>query len=362
MREALIGGDLARGAFLLGERPGGRFYSVAEKILPRACAVPPSCPDCYTSDSVTPLAKMRRFSPWALLLAAGWASGCAPQVVDSKTAPTGDRASAETTSSAPPDRRASPPESQEVELRFPRESTPWLGVELRATEVGQAGVGITRVLPGSPAERAGLRPGDTLVQLGETAVTTPVEVSDWVAAQGSGTEHPISVLRESEQRLLRVVLEGRPEFEDRLRLSFVGRPAPEISGVATFQGEASSLKELRGRVVVLEFWASFCGVCRYLAPRLDAWHRTYKPQGAEVVGITVDPPSLGQEVAQRTGMSYTLASDPDGKVTNTYLASQIPIVIIIDRKGIVKDAMVGYSERRLRETESLIERLVAQDS
>lgn len=249
-----------------------------------------------------------------------------------------------------------------VELRFPREATPWLGVELRATKGAQAGVDVTRVLSGSPAERGGLLPGDVLLQLGETPVTEPVEVADWVASRDAGTEHPVSVLRGDEQRLFRVVLEGRPEFEDRLRLELVGRPAPEIAGVATFQGDVSSLKELRGRVVVLEFWASFCGVCRYLAPRLDDWHRTYKPQGAEVVGITVDPPHLGREVAQRTGMSYTLASDPEAKVTNTYLASQIPVVIVIDRKGIVRDAMVGYSEHRIRETEALIERLIDQRS
>lgn len=252
--------------------------------------------------------------------------------------------------------------SPEVELRFPRAATPWLGVELRATRGSHPGVDVTRVLSGSPAERSGLLAGDVLVQLGATPVTEPVDVADWVADEEAGTEHPVSVLRGDEQRLFRVVLEGRPEFEDRVRLELVGRRAPEITGVATFQGEVSSLKELRGRVVILEFWASFCGVCRYLAPRLDEWHRTYKPQGAEVVGVTVDPPHLGREVAQRTGMSYTLASDPDGKVTNTYMASQIPVVIVIDRDGIVRDAMVGYSESRLRETEALILRLIDQST
>lgn len=254
------------------------------------------------------------------------------------------------------------PPAPKVELRFPRAPSPWLGVELRATEGDHPGVQITRVFSGSPAERAGLRAGDVLTQLGEEPMTTPVEVSSWVTSQTSGTEHPLSVLRDNEVRLLRVVLEGRPEFEDRLRLQLVGKPAPEIAGVATFQGEASSLRELRGRVVVLEFWASFCGVCRFLGPRLDAWHRTYKPQGAEVVGITVDPPTLGRQVAARSGMSYTLASDPQAKVTEKYLASQIPVVFVIDRDGIVRDAMVGYSERRLAETEALIERLVSQGS
>lgn len=252
--------------------------------------------------------------------------------------------------------------TQNVQLRFPRAAAPWLGVELRATDPGKAGVQITRVLSGSPAERAGLRAGDVITQLGDDPVTEPVEIADWVVRQDAGTEHPISLLRDDEPKLLRVVLEGRPEFEDRLRLELVGRRAPEIAGVATFQGEASSLHELRGRVVVLEFWASFCGVCRFLGPRLDEWHRTYQPQGAEVVGITVDPPHLGLRVAARSGMSYTLASDPEAKITETYLASQIPVVVIIDRKGIVRDAMVGYSERRISETEALIEQLIQQGS
>lgn len=305
---------------------------------------------------------MKRLSgAGTLVVALASGAGCHPKVQGPEAPPVTARTESPAPANATPG-EASPSRPREVELRFPREAVPWLGVELRATTGAEPGVAVTRVLSGSPAARAGLRPGDVLVQLGEAAVTEPARVADWVASQAAGTEHPISLLRAGEQRLFRVLLEGRPEFEDRLRLELVGRPAPEIAGVATFQGEVSSLQELRGRVVVLEFWASFCGVCRYLAPRLDDWHRTYKPQGAEVVGITVDPPHLGREVAQRTGMSYTLASDPDGKVTNTYLASQIPVVIVIDRQGIVADAMVGYSERRIRETETLIARLLGQDS
>lgn len=305
---------------------------------------------------------MSRFSgAWAIAIALASGVNCHPTGQGPEAPPSapGTQSPAPADTSSAHARQLLP---REVELRFPREAVPWLGVELRATSGAEPGVDVTRVLSGSPAARAGLRPGDVLVQLGDAAVTEPLEVADWVAAQAAGTEHPVSLLRAGEQRLFRVLLEGRPEFEDRLRLELVGKQAPEIMGVATFQGEVSSLQELRGRVVVLEFWASFCGVCRYLAPRLDEWHRIYKPQGAEVVGITVDPPNLGREVAQRTGMSYTLASDPDGKVTNAYFASQIPVVIVIDRKGIVADAMVGYSERRIRETETLIARLIDQGS
>jgi peroxiredoxin len=95
-----------------------------------------------------------------------------------------------------------------------------------------------------------------------------------------------------------------------------------------------------------------------VAPRLDEWHRTYNPQGASVVGITVDPPVLGRSTATRVGMSYVLASDLDARVTRAYMASQLPSLIIIDRNGIVRDAVVGYSAVRLSETEHLIEALL----
>lgn len=245
-----------------------------------------------------------------------------------------------------------------IVLRYPRSPTPWLGVELRATEGARAGVEITRVLAGSPAAKAQLRAGDVLLTLDDTPADSPVDVANWVRSQQSEETFPLTILRKGSPRLIRAKLEGMPQFEDRLRLALVNRQAPEIAGVATFQGDASSLRELRGQVVVLEFWASYCGVCRFLAPRLDAWHRAYNPQGAEVVGITVDTPEIGRRVAARTGMSYTLASDPDSRISRAYLASQIPAVVVIDRKGVVRDAMVGYSEGRLRETEQLIEKLL----
>lgn len=247
-----------------------------------------------------------------------------------------------------------------VALRHDRGKTPWLGVELRAPDPGKPGVEIVRVLPGSPAAAAHLQAGDILMRIGDVTATSPTNVSEWVRAQKPGESQPVSVMRNGQPHLVRAKLEGMPEFEDRLRLAFVGKAAPEISGVVTFQGEAASLRELRGQVVVLEFWASFCGVCRFLAPVLSGWQRTYHPQGAQVIGITPDDPQKGIEVARQAGMNYTLASDPDSQVTRDYLASQIPTLLIIDRRGIVHDVIVGYSKARLEEAEKLIEKLLAE--
>lgn len=256
----------------------------------------------------------------------------------------------------------SPDSSTTVTLRHERAPTSWLGVELRATAPEQAGVEVVRVLGGSPAEHARLRAGDLLTSLGGQAVIRPADVSDLIQAQPPGTTLPVGFLRDGQAHLARVHLEGMPDFEDRLRLAFVGKRAPEIRGVVTFQGDVASLKELRGQVVILEFWASFCGVCRVMAPMLDEWQRLFAPQGAQVFGITVDPPDLGLQVARRSGMSYPLASDPDGRVTRAYQASQIPTIIVIDKNGVVRDAMVGYSQERLLETKELIQSLLREGS
>ncbi len=196
--------------------------------------------------------------------------------------------------------------------------------------------------------------------MGESSLDEPTDVARAVKTSAPGTTIPVTFVRNEEHRLARIRLEGKPQFEDQLRLAFVGAPAPPISGVVTFQGHFASLKELRGQVVLLEFWASWCGVCRYLAPVLNRLQKAHRPEGLEVVGITVDPPARGQAAATRTGqMDYTLASDPGGKITRKYLASQVPTVFVIDRQGIVVDVVVGVSQDRILELKQLVEELLA---
>jgi len=233
----------------------------------------------------------------------------------------------------------------------------WLGVSLGPHAEGAV---INRVVPGSPSERAGLMQGDVISSVAGEVVRGPADVVRIVAEHEQGERLPLGLSRNGEARLLAVELGGRPVDTDITRMSFVGQPAPEFGVLRTVKGSVTpTLQALRGKVVVLEFWASWCSVCRYMVPTLNEWQARFGPQGAVVLGVTVDSVSVASNAANQLGMDYALASDHEGVATRAYAANSIPALYIIDQKGTVREVVVGYSEARLEAAEKLIDKLLA---
>lgn len=245
-----------------------------------------------------------------------------------------------------------------AQVRAPRRSFPWLGAFLQ----DQEGVRVFRVLRGSPAARAGITEDDIIVSAERRPLGRSRDLIEMLQQSSESAVLTLEVERGGARRVISVPLEPAPVHEDIARLELVGFEAPEISGVVTFQGDVSSLRELTGRVVLLEFWASYCGACRLLAPELEKWHVEYSGRGLSIVGVTVDPLKLGAEVARKLRMTYSLASDPAERVTNRYLAREIPMLVLIDRKGEVRDVAIGPSPERMRQLEHELRELLREST
>ena len=257
-----------------------------------------------------------------------------------------------------------PPSRPDAPVRAPTGADPapgWLGVALSARSPDEAGAVVSNVLRRSPADAQGLQVGDIVLGINAEPVSDPEQLSQRIAALGAGGRANLIVQRGASKRLFAVELGRNPGFEGQLRLGFVGAPAPELSGVEVAQGDAGpTLQGLRGRVVVLEFWATWCAACRALQPTLNAWHDRYPALQAQIVSVTIDSAVQASRDAAQLGLRYSVLSDPEGQTARLYQAFALPTLFVIDRAGVVREVSVGYDPARLRALEATVERLIAE--
>ncbi|HEU4487382.1 MAG TPA: TlpA disulfide reductase family protein [Povalibacter sp.] len=118
--------------------------------------------------------------------------------------------------------------------------------------------------------------------------------------------------------------------------------APSFS-LPSRSGDMVSLDKLRGKVVMLNFWASWCGPCRQEMPLLDQMHKRYSSLGFTMIGVNVEANTADAEKwLQQTPVSFPVLFDKENKVSKLYDVNAMPSTVFIDRKGNVRALHRGY--------------------
>ena len=245
----------------------------------------------------------------------------------------------------------------------------WLGVAMGPVTQGspQAGaaapaptaVKVDHVVRGSPAERAGIHADDQIRRVDGAPVANAREFIRAVGAHSPGESVRLTLVRGKEEQLT-IVLADFPAPDAMLRMDHVGSPAPAWVGLEPMSGFPSTIAALHGRVVLIDFWASWCGPCRIVAPILAGWQSRYGSQGLSVVGVTTDSAEDAALYKERTNLRYPIASDPRAETSGIYGVSALPTMFLVDKRGVVREVSVGYNPADDARIEGLIRALLAE--
>lgn len=126
-------------------------------------------------------------------------------------------------------------------------------------------------------------------------------------------------------------------------------PAAPDFALPSMAGTNHRLSEHRGEVVALVFWASWCGDCRRELERFERLRRTYGNVGFVVLGVSLDDePARARALADAAGIGYPVLSDAGKDVARTYRVDDLPLIVLIDRNGVVRARHDALDEREER--------------
>ena len=139
----------------------------------------------------------------------------------------------------------------------------------------------------------------------------------------------------------------------------VGYRAPNFR-LKNLEGKEISLASFKGKVVFLNFWATWCVPCKIEMPSMEALYQEYKEDGLEILAVSNDlqGESVVQPFVDETGLTYPILMDENFRINAKYLVRSIPTSILIGRDGVITHTLIGARDWHAPEARDLIRQLL----
>jgi peroxiredoxin len=134
----------------------------------------------------------------------------------------------------------------------------------------------------------------------------------------------------------------------------IGDQAPDFT-LPTLSGETVSLDSLKGKVLLLNFWASWCTPCQEELPEFQKFHQKYQDRGFSVVGINIDKrQAKAEKFVELFGLTFPVVLDPDSATIREYKGRSMPISYLVDQQGVIRQVFFGFNPSKLPGMEAAI--------
>jgi thiol-disulfide isomerase/thioredoxin len=119
--------------------------------------------------------------------------------------------------------------------------------------------------------------------------------------------------------------------------------APDFT-LKTLDGQEITLSKLKGKVILLDFWATWCGPCRESIPHLVHLYKTYQKNGLEVIGMNLDRGDIEtvRRFAKSMNIPYPIVSTPE-EVSRNFGITGLPTAVLVDKQGMIREKIVGFN-------------------
>jgi cytochrome c biogenesis protein CcmG/thiol:disulfide interchange protein DsbE len=222
----------------------------------------------------------------------------------------------------------------------PEQAKPWLGVRIETVPPPATGVIIKEVLSGTPAQEAGLMKDDLVQSIDQQNVNSPEAFIKAVQSHGIGTTVTVAFIRAGKPEKKSIKLVARPDQLEMLQQSLVGKLAPPFDLPVVYGPGPGSTAALKGRVVVVEFWATWCPACRSTHKGLSDFAKRH-PKDVAVVAISDESRDELLAYAKVEDPAFTILQEADHQASSAWMVSAIPELAVINREGKVVFATIG---------------------